>query len=125
MEKAIQKADTLIEALGWIRTFRDKTTVIKLGGSMIDDTEALHHILLDIHFMETVGMRPVVVHGGGKRITEAMNAAGIVPRFIDGRRYTDLQTLEIVEQVLAKETNHYLADEFERPASPVANQVDI
>ena len=47
--------------------FRDKTTVIKLGGSMLDDIDALHHILLDIHFMETVGMRPVVVHGAGSR----------------------------------------------------------
>ena len=114
MEQAIQKANTLIEALGWIRMFRDKTTVVKLGGSLIDDTEALHHILLDIHFMESVGMRTVVVHGGGKRITDAMQAAGIKPRFVEGRRYTDLQTLEIVEQVLARETNQYLAGEFEK-----------
>lgn len=114
MEQAIQKANTLIEALGWIRMFRDKTTVIKLGGSVIDDTEALHHILLDIHFMETVGMRPVVVHGGGARINAAMKSAGIEPRFIEGRRYTDSDTLEIVEQVLANETNQYLADEFEK-----------
>ena len=61
MQEAIEKANTLIEALGWIRQFRDKTTVIKLGGSMLDNVEALHHILLDIHFMESVGMRPVVV----------------------------------------------------------------
>lgn len=114
MEQAIQKADTLIEALGWIRKFRDKTTVIKLGGSMIDDTEALHHILMDIHFMETVGMRPVVVHGAGNRISGAMKEAGIEPRFVDGRRYTDQQTLEIVERVLANETNQYLAGEFEK-----------
>lgn len=114
MERAIQKADTLIEALGWIRKFRDKTTVIKLGGSMIDDTEALHHILMDIHFMETVGMRPVVVHGAGNRISQAMTAAGIEPRFVDGRRYTDAATLDIVESVLAEETNQYLADEFEK-----------
>lgn len=114
MDKAIQKANTLIEALGWIRQFRDKTTVIKIGGSVIDDADALHHILLDIHFMETVGMRPVVVHGGGKRINAAMQAAGIEPHFVEGRRYTDAKTLEIVEQTLAVETNHYLADEFEK-----------
>jgi acetylglutamate kinase len=114
VEQAIQKANTLIEALGWIRMFRDKTTVIKLGGSMIDDTEALHHILLDIHFMESVGMRPVVVHGAGNRISKAMETAGIKPRFVDGRRYTDLKTLEIVERVLANETNQYLAGEFEK-----------
>ena len=114
MEKAIQKANTLIEALGWIRQFRDKTTVIKLGGSLIDDVDSLRYILLDIHFMETVGMRPVIVHGGGKRISNAMNEAGIEPKFIEGRRYTDAKTLEIVEKVLAQETNHFLADEFEK-----------
>lgn len=114
MQKAIEKADTLIEALGWIRQFRDKTTVIKLGGSMLDDIEALHHILLDIHFMESVGMRPVIVHGAGSRISAAMKEAGIQPRFVEGRRYTDAKTLEIVEQVLAVETNHFLADEFEK-----------
>jgi len=114
VERAIEKADTLIEALGWIREFRDKTTVIKLGGSVLDDTDALHHILMDIYFMETVGMRPVVIHGAGKRITTAMAEAGIEPRFIQGRRYTDPATLEIVERVLARETNQFLADEFER-----------
>lgn len=114
MEQAIQKANTLIEALGWIRQFRDKTTVIKVGGSLIDDTDSLRYLLLDIHFMETVGMRPVVVHGGGKRISAAMQEAGIEPRFVEGRRYTDAATLDIVERVLATETNHYLAGEFEK-----------
>ncbi|MDA7859155.1 acetylglutamate kinase [Mariniblastus sp.] len=114
MEQAIQKANTLIEALGWIRMFRDKTTVIKLGGSMLDDIDALHHILLDIHFMETVGMRPVIVHGAGSRISAAMKDAGIEPRFVEGRRYTDAPTLDIVERVLAQETNQFLAEEFEK-----------
>ncbi len=114
MQQAIQKADTLIEALGWIREFRDKTTVIKLGGSLLDDVDSLRHILLDIHFMETVGMRPVVVHGAGNRISAAMKAAGIEPRFVQGRRYTDRPTLEIVERVLACETNQELADEYEK-----------
>ena len=113
MQEAIAKANTLIEALGWIRQFRDKTTVIKLGGSMLDNQEAIQHILLDILFMETVGMRPVVVHGAGSRISAAMEAAGIEPRFVAGRRYTDAATLEIVEQILANETNQQLADLFE------------
>jgi acetylglutamate kinase len=113
LQEAIQKADTLIEAMGWIRQFRDKVTVIKLGGSILDDEESLRHLLIDIIFMETVGMRPVVVHGGGKRISRAMEAAGIVPRFVHGRRYTDEQTLEIVEAKLAVETCHYLADQLE------------
>lgn len=114
MQDAINKADTLIEALGWIRQFRDKTTVIKLGGSVLDNVDQLRHILLDILFMETVGLRPVVIHGGGARINAAMQEAGIEPRFVQGRRYTDTATLDIVERVLAVETNHYLADEFEK-----------
>lgn len=114
MQKAIEKADTLIEALGWIREFRDKTTVIKLGGSLLGDIDALHHILLDILFMESVGMRPVVVHGGGKKVSAAMAEAGIEPRFVEGRRYTDDATLKIVEDVLATEVNQFLADEFEK-----------
>lgn len=113
MLEAIQKADTLIEALGWIRRFRDKVTVIKLGGSVMEDENALRHVLVDIVFMETVGMRPVVVHGGGAAISRAMDKAGIQPRFIQGRRYTDDATLKIVEEVLAYETNEGLARQIE------------
>jgi len=111
--EAIQKADTLIEALGWIRRFRDKITVIKLGGSVMEHENALRHVLLDIVFMETVGMRPVVVHGGGAAIDRAMDSAGLVPKKIKGRRYTDEATLKIVEQVLAYETNERLACQIE------------
>jgi acetylglutamate kinase len=113
LEEAIRKADVLIEALGWIRRFRDKVTVIKLGGSVLEDEDALRHMLLDIVFMETVGMRPVVVHGGGAAISRRMAEAGIQPRFIHGRRYTDEATLQIVEQVLACELNEWLAHRIE------------
>ncbi len=112
-EQAILKADTLIEALGWIRKFRDTTTVIKLGGSVVEHPDSLRHLLLDIVFMSTLGMRVVVVHGGGKAISRAMDAAGIQARFVQGRRYTDSKTLEIVEQVLAQEVNHDLVDKIE------------
>jgi acetylglutamate kinase len=112
--EAIAKADTLIEAMGWIRRFRGKTTVIKLGGSLMNNPDAMRHTLLDIIFMETVGMRPVVVHGGGPSINKAMEAAAIEPVWIKGRRYTDAKTLEIVERVLGYETNEYIADEIER-----------
>jgi len=111
--KAIQKADTLIEALGWIRKFRDTTTVIKLGGSVVEHPDSLRHLLLDIVFMSTLGMRVVVVHGGGKAISRAMDAAGIEPRFVQGRRYTDQATLDIVERVLATELNHELVAKIE------------
>jgi acetylglutamate kinase len=113
LEEAILKADVLIEALGWIRRFRDKITVIKLGGSVMENENALRHTLLDIVFMETVGMRPVVVHGGGAAIDRAMDAAGLVPRKIKGRRYTDDATLKIVEEVLAYETNERIARQIE------------
>ena len=114
MEEAIQKADVLIEALGWIRRFRDKITVIKLGGSLMDTEDALRHMLIDIVFMETVGMRPVGVHGGGAAIDRAMVEAGLTPKKIKGRRVTDEPTLNIVEKVLAEETNEKIARDIER-----------
>lgn len=113
-DAAIRKADTLIEALGWIRQFRDKMTVIKLGGSVLEEADALRHTLLDILFMESVGMRPVVVHGGGKRISKALEEAGIETRFVQGRRYTCPKAIEIVEKTLAIETNREIAELFEK-----------
>ena len=104
-EEAIRKADVLIEALGYIRKFHGRFTVIKLGGSVMEQPEALQALLVDVVFMQTVGMRPVVVHGGGKAITHAMEQAGLEARFVQGRRYTDEATLEIVARVLAEEIN--------------------
>ena len=112
-QKAIQKADTLIEALGWIRKFRDTTTVIKLGGSVVEHPDSLRHLLLDIVFLSTLGMRIVVVHGGGKAINRAMDEAGIEPKWVQGRRYTDDATLAIVEKVLATDLNHELVAKLE------------
>ena len=111
--EAIAKADTLIEAMGWIRRFRGKTTVIKLGGSLLDNEAAVNHLLMDVIFMETVGMRPVIVHGGGGSINAAMEKSGIEPKWIQGRRYTDAKTLEIVEQALVNELNLQLNDKIE------------
>ncbi len=113
MQEAIQKANTLIEAMGWIRRFRGKTTVIKLGGSLLDDEAALQHILVDVIFMETVGMRPVIVHGGGKAISRALQEAGITPQFAHGRRITDGATRDIVRKVLAGELNEYVTEQIE------------
>jgi acetylglutamate kinase len=122
LETAIQKADVLIEALGWIRRFRNRITVVKLGGSLLEDQDALRHTLIDLVFMETVGMLPVVVHGGGAAISQAMDEAGIQPRFIQGRRFTDEATLKIVQRVLAQETCEWLArriDELGGCATPL------
>jgi len=102
------KADVLIEAMRWIRQHRGKISVIKMGGSLMEDQAAIGHLLLDAVFMETVGMRPVIVHGGGAAISAAMTQAGILPRFVQGRRYTDQPSLEIVKKVLGKEISNSL-----------------
>ena len=99
----IHKADVLIEAMGWIRRFRDRRVVIKLGGSALEDPETVSHLLTDVIFMETVGIKLVLIHGGGKAINAAMKKSHLVPRFVQGRRYTDLATLDIVARVLAGE----------------------
>lgn len=104
-EEAIRKAEVLIEALGFIRKFHGRHTVIKLGGSVMEDPEALRALLVDVVFMQTVGLRPVVVHGGGKAISAAMQRAGLEPRFVHGRRYTDEATLAIVADVLIEGVN--------------------
>ncbi len=105
MDHAIRKAETLIEALSYLRQFRDRIIVIKLGGSAMEDPEALHATLQDIVFMATVGLHPVLVHGGGKPIDRAMASAGLKPRKVMGRRYTDDETLNIVVRVLMQEIN--------------------
>jgi acetylglutamate kinase len=114
MEHAIRKAETLIEALSYIRKFRDRLTVIKLGGSAMEDAEALTATLQDVIFMETVGLRPILVHGGGKPIDRAMAKAGLKPRKVQGRRYTDERTLEIVVHVLLKEINADIIRQIKR-----------
>jgi acetylglutamate kinase len=105
MDDALRKAEALIEALNYIRTFRGCRTVVKLGGSAMEDPAALHATLQDVVFMETVGLRPVLVHGGGKPIDRAMAAAGLKPTKLQGRRVTDDATLAVVVKVLRDEVN--------------------
>lgn len=107
---AIDKAAALIEASQYIRRFRDKVVVVKLGGSVQEDADKLRAMLRDVAFMSAVGMRPVLVHGGGKAITAAMEAAGLKATFVQGRRYTDRATLEIAERVLCGEINRELVE---------------
>ena len=102
MEQAIQKAAALVEAHRFIRRFHGRTVVVKIGGSIMDDPETLASLIQDVCFMDAVGMRPVLVHGGGKGITEAMQKAGLEARFVQGRRYTDERTLAIAEHVLVQ-----------------------
>ncbi len=113
MQEAIAKAETLIEALGYIQRFLDKIIVVKMGGSIMDDERALTDMLTDVVFMNTVGMRPVVVHGGGKAINNAMEQRGLEVQFVQGRRYTDQRTLTVVEHVLCNEINRNLVQTIE------------
>lgn len=113
MEQAIAKAQTLVEALAYIQRFNNKIVVVKMGGSVMDDERAMADILTDIVFMNTVGMRPVIVHGGGKAINNAMAKSGIEVQFVQGRRYTDQRTLTIVEHVLCSEINKQLVSTIE------------
>lgn len=117
MDDAIRKTSILIEALGWIRQFRGRYVVIKLGGSALEDTESVRSCLRDVTFLEAVGMRPILIHGGGKAINAAMGKSGISPKFVQGRRYTDEATLEIVTRVLADEICESLVDEIRAQGS--------
>jgi len=109
-----RKASVLIEALGYLRRFRHRFIVVKLGGSLMDNPGALSSLLEDVLFLATAGVWPVVVHGGGKSIDRASAAAGIVTRKVLGRRYTDPATIEIVARVLRGETNTWMVHEARR-----------
>jgi len=105
VEEAIAKAGALIEAMEYIRRFRRRIVVVKLGGSVLEDTSLQKKLLTDIAFMATVGMQPIIVHGGGKAITKAMNEAGLEAVWVQGRRYTDERTLTIAEHTLVHKIN--------------------
>jgi acetylglutamate kinase len=105
MDEAIAKSRALIEALSYIREFRGKIVVVKLGGSLMETDQTQRELLTDVVFMATVGMQPILVHGGGKSISAAMQDAGIEPQFVQGRRYTDERVLAIAEHVLVNQIN--------------------
>ncbi len=107
MQDLIAKAATLLEALPYLQRFRSQTFVVKYGGSFMDssDPAVRHGVARDIVFLEAAGINPVVVHGGGKSITGAMEAAGLKANFIQGQRVTDEAAVEVVERVLSREIN--------------------
>jgi acetylglutamate kinase len=107
MDEIISKAATLLEALPYIQRFRSQIFVVKYGGSFMDspDEEERHRVARDVVFLEAVGINPVVVHGGGKAITRALEAAGLKAEFVEGHRVTDAATVEIVDRVLSHEIN--------------------
>lgn len=105
MEKYIEKAKVLIEALPYIKRFYGKIVVVKYGGSAMESPELKDLVIQDIVLMKLVGMRPVIVHGGGKAISDMMKRLGKNTSFVDGLRVTDAETAEIAEMVLSGNIN--------------------
>jgi len=107
MQDLIAKAETLLEALPYVQKFSGATFIVKYGGSFMDspDANVRNSVARDIVFLEAVEINPVVVHGGGKAITRAMEKAGLAAKFIQGQRVTDEATVRIVDDVLSREIN--------------------
>jgi acetylglutamate kinase len=107
VQNLISKADVLLEALPYLQRFRGATFVIKYGGSFMDspDPAVRERVARDAIFLAAAGIKPVLVHGGGKAITRAMEKAGLQANFIQGMRVTDEATVNVVEQVLSNEIN--------------------
>ena len=102
MEKWIEKGNVLIEALPYIQRFSRKIIVIKYGGSAMIDENFMQSVIQDITLLKLVGFKPIIVHGGGKAISGFVNKLGMEPKFINGLRVTDEDTLEVAEMVLNK-----------------------
>ncbi len=105
MDPRSSKAEIIIGALPFIRAFTGKTVVVKYGGNAMGDPQLTTAVIQDLILMRLVGMLPVVVHGGGPQIDQAMTASGLQPRFVQGLRVTDADTMRIVERVLVGEIN--------------------
>src|SRR6266478_5541490 len=107
MQDLIAKAATLLEALPYIQKFNGATFVIKYGGSFMDspDPNVRNGVARDIVFLEAVEINPVIVHGGGKAITRAMEQAGLKANFVQGQRVTDEATVKIADEVLSRQIN--------------------
>ena len=102
MQQYLDKAEVLIEALTYIQRFNRKIIVVKYGGSAMLDEELQKNVIKDVTFLKLVGFKPIIVHGGGKEISKWVSKAGMEPKFIDGLRVTDAETMEIAEMVLGK-----------------------
>jgi acetylglutamate kinase len=105
MEKLIEKAKTLIEAMPYMQTFRGRTFVIKYGGNAMIDEKLKHSFAQDVVLLRFIGINPVIVHGGGPQIGTTMERMGKKPAFISGQRVTDEETMDIVEMVLGGKVN--------------------
>lgn len=101
----IEKANVLIEALPYLQAFRGMTFIIKMGGSAMEDPDLVARVMRDVVFLEVAGINPIVVHGGGKAISAAMEAAGLEAEFVSGFRVTTDEAIDIVARVLSEELN--------------------
>jgi acetylglutamate kinase len=106
VDEATRKASVLIEALPYLKRFHEAVVVVKVGGEPIEDPAVLDRLLTDLVFLEQVGVSPVLVHGGGKSISRAMEAAGLTPVFSNGRRVTDAAAMAIVAREVEKLNAH-------------------
>ncbi len=111
---ATARAEALIEALPYIQTFRGQLFVIKYGGSAMEDDAVVDRLLRDVVFLEAVGINPVLIHGGGKAISQRMREAGQKPRFVNGLRVTDKAAITIVEDVLDNAINPDIAQRIKK-----------
>ena len=102
MNKYLEKAEVLIEALPYIQRFNRRIIVVKYGGSAMVDETLKKRVIQDVTLLKLVGFKPIIVHGGGKEISRWVNKVGMEPKFINGLRVTDEDTMEIVEMVLNK-----------------------
>lgn len=102
MEKIMEKAQTLIEALPYIQTFNGKKVVVKYGGSAMVDENLKYNVIRDVALLKLIGMEPIIVHGGGKEISSWLKKIGKDSEFINGLRVTDEETLDVAEMVLSK-----------------------
>lgn len=102
MEQVIAKAQTLIEALPYIQKFNGKKIVVKYGGSAMLDEGLKYNVIKDVALLKLVGLKPIIVHGGGKEISRWVEMIGKEPEFVNGLRVTDKETMEIAEMVLSK-----------------------
>ena len=114
MDSLPSKAEIIIGALPFIRAFSGKTVVVKYGGNAMVDQTLTTAAIQDLILMRLVGMQPVVVHGGGPQIDQAMKASGMQPRFVQGLRITDAETVRIVERVLVGEINQEIVAWIQR-----------
>ncbi|MEI7998876.1 MAG: acetylglutamate kinase [Candidatus Omnitrophota bacterium] len=112
MEEIVKKTSVLIEAIPYIHEFRRKIFVIKYGGSILDDPKIRHNVLQDIVFLSYVGIRIIIVHGGGPHISARMKEKGLKSEFVDGIRVTDQETLAIVGEELEK-LNQKIVEEIQ------------